>query len=173
MASHDPAGAPKRHADSGGNRHVILCDVSSSMASSAGTDRGSRIFRGTATGSDLGTYPTGVCLRGHSHGLPQELPPPLGGTALHLGLDEAAKLNPAATLVVTDGEPNEARLAVAAAGRLRGRIDVIYCGDTSDLEAIGFCRLLARMGKGQCGSTTGTVWSGISGTMRLMLAGPK
>jgi hypothetical protein len=133
------------------NGHVVILDVSSSMASSAGTK--TRIAHLREALHQVAT-PAHTLLAFASEvtpmASPADLPPPCGGTALHLGLDAAAKLNPAAVLVITDGEPNESRLAVAAAGRLRGRIDVIYCGDTNSLEAIGFCRLLARMGRGRC-----------------------
>ncbi len=153
---------------------LTLLDVSSSMSESAGTR--TRIahlreaLRQVATPAHtLMAFASEVTPMAS----PEELPPPLGGTALHLALAAAARLNPAATLVITDGEPADARLAVAAAGRLRGRIDVIYCGDTSNLAAIGFCRLLARMGRGQCTVHDWRQVMGIAGTMRLLLRGPE
>jgi hypothetical protein len=70
--------------------------------------------------------------------------------------------------------PTESWLAVVAAGRLGGRIDVIFCGNTSNLAAIGFCRLLARMGGGRCAVHDWHQAGGtIASTMRMMLEGPK
>ena len=157
-----------------GAGHVILCDVSSSMGNMAGTrsriDHLRDALRQVATPAHTLMAFASEVTRMAS---PQDLPPPAGGTALHLALAEAAKLNPAATLVITDGEPNNSRLAVAAAGRLGGRIDVIYCGDTSNLAAIGFCRLLVRMGRGRCTVHDWRHPISIASTMRMLLAGPK
>jgi hypothetical protein len=157
-----------------GAGHVILLDVSSSMGENAGTrPRIAHLresLRQVATPAHtLLAFATEVTRMAS----PEELPPPLGGTALHLALAEAAKLNPAVTLVITDGEPNDSRLAVAAAGRLRGRIDTIFCGNPTNLAAISFCRLLARMGGGQCVIHSWHQALPLASTMRLLLGGPK
>jgi uncharacterized protein with von Willebrand factor type A (vWA) domain len=78
-----------------------------------------------------------------------DLPQPGGGTALHLALDEAAKANPRSVVVITDGHPDNEVSALASARKLKGTIDVIYCGPESDLEAIGFLLKLTKLGAGR------------------------
>ena len=78
------------------------------------------------------------------------LPDPAGGTALHLALDEAARHRPGRSIVVSDGQPDDAALAFEAAARLRGRIDTLYCGPDNDEAAKNFLRRLARAGAGRC-----------------------
>ncbi|USR37574.1 VWA domain-containing protein [Ectopseudomonas hydrolytica] len=71
-----------------------------------------------------------------------------GGTALHLALDCAATHKPLATLVISDGQPDNEELALAAARRLPGRIDVLYIGPDVEQSAIQFMRRLAQLGCG-------------------------
>jgi hypothetical protein len=71
------------------------------------------------------------------------LPPPSGGTALHLALDHASRQRPGHVLVISDGHPDDEAAAIAAVDRLRATIDVIYCGPDGDRAAIEFLRRLA------------------------------
>jgi hypothetical protein len=64
------------------------------------------------------------------------------------------------------------RLAIAAAGRLNGRIDVIFCGEPQDVEAIRFCGLLARIGRGHMIRHDWHQTPSIAAPIRLLLTGP-
>jgi hypothetical protein len=139
---------------SGGSTQVVLADVSSSMDESAGVRRKIDVLRdaldaslGSATLIAFASLPTVITS-------PQDLPLPEGGTALHLALDAAAAYRPARTLVISDGVPEDERAALAAADRLTGAIDVIYCGPDSARDAIAFLRQLARVGCGRYAATS-------------------
>lgn len=156
--------------------HVVLCDTSSSMADSAGARTRIQHVRDAL---NQVVQPDHVLLAFNSSVTCMQsvadLPTPSGGTALELGLSEAAARSPAATLVISDGEPNNPAAALDVARRMTGRIDVIYCGDERNSEAVAFMRELAHIGAGRVhvhrwadqGRTP------IAATMRLMLAGPR
>lgn len=78
-----------------------------------------------------------------------DIPHPGGGTDLCAGLSVAGELNPERTVVITDGYPNDRARALEAARKMTGIIDVIYCGNDTDAEAIKFMAELADAG---CGS---------------------
>lgn len=80
---------------------------------------------------------------------PSRLPEPMGNTALHRALEEASRFRPATTLVVSDGEPDNEELAFAAAHRLPGRIDVVFCGPERNVRARAFLMRLAAVGGGR------------------------
>ena len=155
--------------------HVILCDTSGSMAGSAGAH--TRIHHVREALAQV-ARPDHRLLAFSSHVTPMrtasDLPVPSGGTALELGLAAVAEHNPSATLVISDGEPNHAEAALEVAGRLPGRIDVIFCGDESNAAAIAFMHRLARLGGGRCHvhRWAAQAHTPIAATMRLMLAGP-
>lgn len=125
---------------------VILADTSGSMFENAGRRRKIDILS-EALATIRADLPSAATIAFDS--LPRRLAPhealpaPNGGTALHLAIDEAAKLRPRKTVVITDGQPDNDRQAIASAGKLSGTIDVIYCGDDSDTRAIDFLRRLA------------------------------
>lgn len=131
---------------------VILADVSTSMAQRAGSRRKIEVLREALAGvwADLpggeliafSSVPASVVA-------PADIPEPNGGTALHLAIDEAAKSRPRKTVVISDGQPDSESLALAAADRITGIIDVIYCGPDSDTDAIAFMYRLARAGCGR------------------------
>ncbi len=79
----------------------------------------------------------------------EDLGVPHGGTNLHLALQRAAELMAGKTVVFTDGEPAEPDLCFAAASRIPGVVDCVFCGDSDDREAIKFCDKLARDNGGQ------------------------
>lgn len=142
----------KQRLDRAGDQVVILCDTSGSMEERAGVRRKIEHLRGAVAGV-IADLPDGVLVAFDSSPrrvtLAADIPEPSGGTALHLALDEAAKLRPAKTIVISDGEPDSESAALAAAERLSGIIDVIYCGRDSDARALDFMRRLARAGGGQ------------------------
>lgn len=134
-----------------GTAQVILLDVSGSMADLAGGRRKIEILR-DALAATLPASPGATLIAFASRPEPlaslAALPEPHGGTALHLALDAAAVHRPRHTLVVSDGQPDDAQAALDAAERLTGRIDVIYVGSDSDAAAVAFMRRLARTGGG-------------------------
>ena len=71
-----------------------------------------------------------------------------GGTALHLGIEAAAKYKPVRTVIVSDGEPDSEPLARQALDKLTGIVDVIYCGNPANSAARNFLESLARAGAG-------------------------
>lgn len=71
-----------------------------------------------------------------------------GGTALHLGIDAAAKHRPVRTIIISDGEPDSEPLARQALDKLTGIVDVIYCGSPTNGAARTFLESLARAGSG-------------------------
>jgi hypothetical protein len=139
----------QRRLDNAGACQVILADVSASMAgASTGEERRIDVMRRALTGAATARLVA-------FSDVPREvdeaaaLPAPSGGTALHLALDFAARLAPGRTLVVSDGEPDSEEEALAAADRVPGVIDVIYCGPASNLRAQAFLARLARAGGGR------------------------
>ena len=132
---------------------VILCDTSGSMDESAGSRTKIQVLRDSL--SDW--LPELILPRLISFGSTArlvassaDLPSPGGGTALHLGIDLAAASSPSRTLVFSDGYPDDEAAALAAAERLTGRIDTIFCGPDSDIKGREFLAKLARIG---CGIT--------------------
>ena len=79
----------------------------------------------------------------------EDIGTPCGGTNLHLALERAAELMAGKCVVFTDGEPAEPELCFAAASRIPGVVDCVFCGDSDDREAIKFCDRLARDNGGQ------------------------
>lgn len=167
----------ERHGASGAGTQVILCDVSGSMAFSAGARRRIDHLREAL---EQVTEPGHILIAFSSSARrianPADLPAPSGGTALEIGLSEAARYDPGATLVISDGEPTNPDAALAAAETLPGVIDVIYCGSESNREAMEFMRRLARLG---CGRVVVHGWeprptqAPLALTMRRLLRGPR
>lgn len=81
-----------------------------------------------------------------------QIPNPGGNTALHLALDEAARLTPRKVVLVTDGIPDSESLALEAARRIRCQIDVFYVGPPNP-NAEEFLRKLASGTGGQYDQT--------------------
>ncbi len=141
----------QKRLDNAGQGVVILCDLSGSMAESAGGRTKIEQLQ-EALDSVLNAQPTAQVVGFNSTAfslLGGRLPDPSGGTALHLGLEEVARHRPGKTVVISDGLPDSPEAALAAAERLAGIIDVIYCGPDSAAEAIEFMRRLARAGGGR------------------------
>jgi hypothetical protein len=70
------------------------------------------------------------------------VPEPAGQTPLHLGIDFGAREGATHLVVVTDGLPDSEALALDAARRFGGPIDVFYIGDGDDRGAY-FAQMLA------------------------------
>ena len=129
---------------------VILADVSGSMSEFAGASRKIQILQ-DALAVTMPMLP-GARLWAFSavarEVTPETLPNPSGGTALDRAFDAVSALRPAKTVVISDGQPNDAAAALVAAKGVTGVIDVIYCGPDGDMEAIAFMRALAKQGLG-------------------------
>lgn len=127
---------------------VILADVSTSMDGHAGSRRKIDILQEAIDG--LRDAMPVVAFASSPTDVPagKPLPSPYGSTAMHLALDYLAGRRPSRVLVVSDGAPDDRKAALAAAGRLACRIDVIYCGPDDDREAIAFMQELARQSGG-------------------------
>jgi hypothetical protein len=164
-----------RHAAAGTAR-VILCDVSDSMNETAGARRRIDHLR-DALEQVVRPEHKLIAFSSAARQIDSlaELPSPSGGTALELALITAAHHSPAATLVISDGEPNNPDAALRAAEALSGVIDVIYCGSESNREAVEFMRRLARVG---CGQYAAHSWTRpgaptLAATVRRLLMGPQ
>lgn len=73
---------------------------------------------------------------------------PDGGTALHLGIDAAARFEPVRTIIISDGKPDSEDYARKSVDRLTGIVDVVYCGSPANPQARAFLESLARQGAG-------------------------
>lgn len=134
----------------GGVGQVVLADVSSSMSEMAGERTKSQVLRDALAEHHAARI---VAFASSANVVDvASLPAPCGGTALHLGLDLAATLRPARTLVISDGRPDDEEKAFRAADSLPGVIDVLYVGPADDTRAIQFMQRLARAGAGRCES---------------------
>lgn len=138
---------------SAGSATVILADCSASMLESAGSRAKIQLLQ-DALDQVRPDMPDAALIAFSSMPVLIDsgwhLPRPDGGTDLAEALNRAARERPARTLVISDGQPDDARAALAAADRLSGRIDVIYVGPDGDDRAIAFMRDLARTGGGRC-----------------------
>lgn len=130
---------------------LIIADVSGSMAERAG-GRTKYDHLKSALDSVMGSTAGAHLLAFSSHAeecTADTLPPASGGTALHLALEAAPLYKAGHIIVISDGEPDDEARALAAAGKLPGIIDVIYCGADSNTKAMAFMRALARAGGGR------------------------
>jgi hypothetical protein len=76
---------------------------------------------------------------------------PGGSTALHRAIEHVAPLRPSPLIVISDGEPDDARAALDAACGLHCVIQTFYCGDETNRGAIAFLRDLALCSRGGVG----------------------
>lgn len=105
----------------------------------------------------------------------QRLPEPGGSTAMHLALEHAATLSPKSVIVISDGQPDDDKAALAAARALKCIISTFYCGDESDRRAISFLRSLALCSRGGVGRPQIADLrkpEKLTGELRLLLAAP-
>lgn len=127
---------------------LVLADVSSSMAERAGVTSKIGLLKLALTGQSFTTL-VAFASRPVVVESPELLPPPCGGTALHLALGLSATFAPGRTLVISDGQPDDKEAALLAAVSVSGVIDTLYVGPDDDLEAVRFMRDLARIGSGR------------------------
>jgi hypothetical protein len=158
---------------------ILLLDTSSSMTTAIGSRRRIDVLADVLS-SVLSTNPS-VRLFSFNSTITEliepatNLPEPGGSTALHRAIDYVASLQPALLIVISDGEPDDARAALAAAGNLNCVIETFYCGDETNRAAIGFLRDLAlcsRGGVGRLKIADLTKPKLLADDIRLLLAGP-
>ncbi len=71
-----------------------------------------------------------------------DLPEPAGDTDLAGAITYAKRFRPRRTVIISDGQPNDANAALQAADSITGVINAIYCGPESDSQAIAFLQSL-------------------------------
>jgi hypothetical protein len=162
---------------------VILLDTSGSMAAPVGTRRRIDIL-GDILAAVLPTAPGTRLLSFNSitteldNAVTEQgmnLPEPGGGTALDGALAYVSPLNPRRLIVISDGEPDDPRAAIAAGRALGCVIHTYYCGDDGNRAAIAFLRNLALCSKGGIGrAQVGdlTEPARITSEIRHLLTGP-
>lgn len=132
---------------------IVLADVSPSMAEKDNGREGRTRF--DLLKQALTSIPEGVRIITFSGGTRElrsaaevRMGDDMGGTALHLAIEAAARYSPVRTVIVCDGEPDSEDQARRAVEKLTGIIDVVYCGSPSNVQARGFLESLARAGAG-------------------------
>jgi len=129
-----------------GTDRFVLADVSSSMSESAGAQTKIALLRRALSDPAI-DWNAHRLVAFHSFpeeiATPYELPMPQGSTALHRALEMIEQEKPAYTLVISDGQPDDKKAALAAADRMTGKIDVLYIGPDDDYDAISFMYQLA------------------------------
>lgn len=123
----------------------ILADISASMgAPAAGEQRKIDVLReavaGARRGSQIELFAFSADVRPCS-----DIPEPESNTNLALALRTVNSGVPGATLLISDGRPDNEAAALSAAREFKGVIDVLYIGPESDLSAINFMQTLARI----------------------------
>jgi hypothetical protein len=158
---------------------VLLADNSSSMVTptSGGQrriDRLSAILRDvTPTFPDARLYGFSDYVTSLEPG--QTLPEPSGGTDMRMALDFAGTLSPRHVIVISDGEPADAKAALASARALNCIVSTFYCGDESNRAAIAFLKQLALCSRGGVGRPMIADLQKpekLTADLRLLLSGP-
>jgi hypothetical protein len=105
----------------------------------------------------------------------QQLPEPGGSTALHLALDHVSRMSPRHVIIISDGQPDDERAAIAAARALSCVISTFYCDDETNRAAIAFLKQLALCSRGGVGRPQIADLhrpEKLTGELRLLLTGP-
>lgn len=127
---------------------VILADISTSMSAPApGGQRKIDVLREAVDGARQQAGARLFVFSGDTREVPV-VPEPERNTNLARALDRVRALDPGVTLVISDGQPDNAAKALEAARKFRGAIDVLYIGPDSDSAAVAFMRSLAQAGGG-------------------------
>ena len=99
-----------------GNRTlVVLADVSTSMAESAGTVSKHQMLTDVLTKELLEDATTFLAFNSRvTRASPDTLPSPRGSTALHLAFEAAEQFKPGVIFVISDGHPDDRSAALRA-----------------------------------------------------------
>lgn len=126
---------------------VILADVSGSMTGHAADGRRKiDLLREAVNAARAGARL--VVFSQHAREVDQ-IPEPETNTDMAAGLETVKAFDPGTTLVISDGEPDDAHAALAVARTFRGAIDVLYIGPADNARAIDFMRRLAAAADGR------------------------
>lgn len=133
-----------RRGEAGGT--LILADVSGSMADLVESGRRKIDVLQQALDAVKSETPSAriVAFATIAQACVGPLPAPEGGTALHRALQIASTLSPLRTVVICDGQPDDAPAALTAAKEVSGVIDTIYIGRDDNQKAKAFMSELAR-----------------------------
>lgn len=157
--------------------YVILVDVSMSMDAPAwGGLRKIDVLR-QAVDATLRRSPQCRLIAFSKHAREVTcVPEPESNTDLVAGLEAARTHDPGVTLLISDGQPDNADAALSIAERWRGAIDVLYVGPDSDAAAIAFMRRLAAAAAGDvCVNDIGKAGAGVAQltqSISALLPGP-
>lgn len=146
-----PAAKMRLRMDNASDAVVVLADISDSMRDLIGNANLTKYQHLQIALEDVmtafpkirlvvfGSYPKEVA----------KLPPqPSGSTNLAGALEMAAEWKPRKTIVISDGLPDNGDAAIAAADKMTGAIDTIYCGPDAH-PAVQFLQRLAKSTGGQ------------------------
>lgn len=129
---------------------VVLADISASMGSPAwGGQRKIDVLREAVDGALMHQPHAKLFVFSANIRECKAIPEPEHNTNLAAALREVCKLDPGITLVISDGQPDNEKLALEAARQFRGVIDVLYIGPQSDHAAIDFMKRLATVAGGE------------------------
>lgn len=130
------------------NKTVILIDCSGSMATVCCGSRKIDTLKEALTGQKPGAILIAFSTGAKEIPNVESVPDPSGSTELHDGLRIAGYHKPRHTLVISDGRPDDANLALFEANQITGTISTLFIGDDDDKGAIAFMRELAGCGCG-------------------------
>lgn len=152
--------------ETAGDGVVLLCDNSTSMLDAATTTSGPRTYtvrHHSRTEQRIMPRHAALCealepIRklgrviafadqtrelGQSESMPEPGSTCGSGTDVARAIRHATKLNPARTILISDGSPNNADAAFEAAEQLPGILETIFVGDENDTRAKAFMREIA------------------------------
>lgn len=122
---------------------VILADISASMGGPAwGGQRKIDVLREAVAGAMRQAAARLFVFSADVREV-RDVPEPEHNTNLTAALRAARQLDPGVTLVISDGQPDNAAAAIEEARQFRGVIDVLYIGPERDRAAIEFMKRLA------------------------------
>jgi uncharacterized protein with von Willebrand factor type A (vWA) domain len=135
---------------------VVLVDCSHSMADEIGSLDIRKIEHARIALKDLIEFrPKTIIIAFGSYAKtlrgPEDIPDwfhLMGSTNLTAALEEAAKLKPRRTVIISDGLPDNADTPAEMVEQMTGRIDCVYCGPDGH-PAVAYLQSLARKGGGE------------------------
>ena len=128
---------------------VLIMDISGSMSATAWSARRKIDILAEAVANISDAVKIAFSSSARILSPTDPVPAPSGTTNLTAAIILAQTLRPSQTLVISDGQPDDAASALAEARSLTGVINALYVGPDADIAAIKFMSELARVGMGQ------------------------